>query len=80
MTDGRERYDFWKRRAGDVVNIATADDRRRMVSAFGRWNKSRLGTLKMTTRAEGSGFVAEFTGISHAEVVAARIANVKDEI
>lgn len=78
-TDRRDRYEFWRRRAGDTVALATADDRRRIVSAYCRWKASRPGTLKMITRRDGDGYVAEFSGISPAEFRAAIMEGSKND-
>ena len=73
MSDGRERYDFWKRRDGDTLTVATERERKLIVSAFSRWRKGRPGNLRMTSEATKAGYLIRFSGLSMAEANRARL-------
>ncbi len=68
------KYEFHKRRAGDVLKVRTAQARVYYMSAFANWKRNRPGTLAVKSVKVDDGYLLRFSGISPAEVNTARIA------
>lgn len=82
MTDQIERqrrpkikYEFHKRRSGDVFKVRDAKARVYYLSAFANWKKGKPGTLKVKSIRVDDGYLLRFSGISPAEAVEAELKN-----
>ena len=74
------KYEFHKRRAGDVFKVRDAKARVYYMSAFANWKRGKPGTLKVNSVKTDDGYLLRFSGISPAEANEARIAAGGDEI
>jgi hypothetical protein len=67
------KYEFHKRRSGDVFKVRDAKARVYYMSAFANWKRNRPGTLAVKSVKVEDGYLLRFSGISPAEVNTARI-------
>lgn len=72
------KYQFHKRRAGDVIIAPTSRHRAYYLSAFANWKRDKPGTLKASSQKTETGYRIEFSGISPAEITAAEIGAKED--
>lgn len=73
-TRGRKsRYDFARRRAGDVITLPDEKSRMMYLSAFINWKRGRPGTLKASSRKVENWYEVRFEGISPFEAAAAAL-------
>lgn len=70
----KQAYHFEDRRAGDVITVADAAERTRLMSAFINWKRDKPGTLSVSSRRVEAGYTLTFTGVSPYEVGLARFA------
>ena len=73
------KYEFHKRRSGEVFKVRDAKARAYYMSAFANWKRGKAGTLSVTSIRVEDGYLLRFSGISPAEANIARLSN-KDEI
>lgn len=71
-TRGRKaRYDFARRRAGDVITLPDEKSRMMYLSAFINWKRGRHGMLKASSRKVDGWYEVRFEGVSPFEAEAA---------
>lgn len=80
MTDQIERqrrpkikYEFHKRRSGDVFKVRDAKARTYFMSAFANWKRGKPGTLKVNSVKTDDGYLLRFSGISPTEATEAEL-------
>ena len=70
----KQAYHFEDRRAGDVITVADAAERTRIMAAFINWKHDKPGTLRASSSRVEAGYQITFTGVSPYEVGLARFA------